>query len=121
MCGALSLIEKCVDQALGIFGLEGDDAGKLALVVRIVRVEAFSDELGMVVVLGEDDGLAQPVAACDLLAVGHQVLKHLVDRVRVEQPLVDRCGFDLVRDRAVLVPFQRVPLLLFFIGLGRRI
>ena len=60
--------------------------------MRIVGVEPLLDELRVVLVLGEDDGLAQPVAARHLQPVGHQVRQHLVDRVVVEQPLVDRLG-----------------------------
>jgi hypothetical protein len=50
--------------------------------VRVVGIEALGDELGVVVVLGEDDGLAQPVATGHLLPLGHQGLEHLVDGVR---------------------------------------
>ncbi len=46
----------------------------------------------------------------------HQVLEHLVDGVLVEQPLVDRLGLDPVGDVAVLVPLQRVPLVLLLFG-----
>ena len=59
----LVLGREVVDQALGIFGLEGDDAGEVAGKRRVVDVEPFLDELGMGLVLGEDDGLAQPVIA----------------------------------------------------------
>ena len=38
MCGALSGLREVVDQALRILGLEGDDAGELALVVRVVVI-----------------------------------------------------------------------------------
>jgi hypothetical protein len=47
-----------VDQVLRVLGLEGDDPRKLAPVVRIVCVEAFGDEVGVLLVLGENDGLA---------------------------------------------------------------
>jgi hypothetical protein len=67
-------------------------------------------------VLGEDDRLAEPVAARHLLAPRHQVLQHLVDGVLVEQPLVDRLGLDAVGNVAVVVPLQRVPLLLLLVG-----
>ena len=46
----------------------------------------------------------------------HQVLEHLVDGVGVEQPLVDRAALDLVGDVAVVIPFDRVPLLLLLLG-----
>ena len=63
--------------------------------------------------LGEEDRLAKPVAAGDRKAAGHKVRQHLVHGVLVEQPLVDRLGLDPVGHRAVVVPFQRVPLVLF--------
>ena len=47
---------------------------------------------------------------------GHQVLQHLVDGVLVEQPLVDRLGLDPSGTSPVLVPLQRVPLLLLLLG-----
>ena len=81
-----------VNQALGVLGLVGHHPGELALVVRVVDVEALGDELGVVVVLGEHDGLAQAVAAGHLLALGHQVRQHLVHGVGVEQPLVQGGG-----------------------------
>ena len=96
MCGALSLLGEVVDQALRILGLEGDDTGELTLVVRIVDVEPLGDELGVLLVLGEDDGLAQPVATGHLQAARHQVLQHLVHGVLVEEPLVDGLGLDPV-------------------------
>ena len=106
-----------VDQALRVGGLVGDDPRELALVVRVVDVETLGDELGVVVVLGKHDGLAQPVAAGHLLALGHQVRERLVDRVGVEQPLVKRCGFHLVGRRgAVLAPLQGVPLFLLVLA-----
>ncbi len=43
----LVLVREVVDQALRVLGLEGDDAGELALVVRVVGVEALGDELGV--------------------------------------------------------------------------
>ena len=71
----------------------------------------------MVLVLGEDDRLAEPVAAGDLVA--RRVIRcreHLVDGVGVEQPPVERLGVDRVGDVAVLVPLQRVPLVLLLLG-----
>ena len=84
--------------------------------MRVVRIEALVDELRVVVVLGEDDRLAEPVAVRDLQPMRHQMLEHLVDGVGVEQPLVDRGGIDLVGDVAVFVPLDRVPLFLFLVG-----
>ena len=112
----LVLGREVVDQALRVLGLEGDDARELALVVRVVGVEPLGDELGVVLVLGEQDRLAEPVAAGDRQAPRHQVLQDLVHRVLVEQPLVDRLGLHAVGDVAVLVPLQRVPLVLLLFG-----
>ena len=109
----LFLVRGAVDQALRVLRLEGDDAGDLALVVRIVGVETLGDELRVGLVLGEEDRLAKPVAAGDREATGHKVRQHLVHGVLVEQPLVDRFGIDPVGHRAVVIPFQRVPLVLF--------
>lgn len=52
--------------------------------MRIVRIEALGDEIGMRLVLRENDRLAEAVAARDLDAACHQVREHLVDRVLVE-------------------------------------
>ena len=120
MCGALSLFEKSSIRLCAYSVLKVIDARELALVVRVVGVEALGDELGVGLVLGEDDRLAEPVAARDLQAARHQVLQHLVDGVLVEQPLVDRRGLDPVGDVAVLVPLQRVPLVLLLLATARR-
>jgi hypothetical protein len=69
----------------------------------------------VLLVLREDDGLAQPVAAGDLVAVGHQRREHLVDGVLVEQELVELLGADGVR-RPVLAPLERVPLVLLVVA-----
>ena len=53
-------------------------------------VEAFGDILGVVLVLGEDDRLPEPIAARDALSTRHEMFQDLVDRVGVEQPLVVR-------------------------------
>lgn len=73
-------------------------------------------ELGVRLILGEDDRLAETVAARHCLPARHQVREHLVDRVLVEEPLVDRRRFHPVWRAFVLVPLERVPLLLFFLG-----
>ena len=69
----------------------------------------------MALVLGEDDGLADTVATFDLDAVLHQVGDDAIDRILVEQPLVDLGGFDAVGD-FVLSPFQHVPLVFFLLA-----
>ena len=116
MCGALFGSEKSSISDLRVSDLEIDHAGEMAGKVRVVGVEALRDELGMGVVLGEDDRLAEPVAVLDLDAVRHQVLEHLVDGVGVEQPLVERGRVDCAGDGAVVVPFERVPCLLLLVG-----
>jgi hypothetical protein len=108
----LVLAREVVDQALRVLGLEGDDPRERTLQVRVVGVETLGDELGVLLVLGEDDRLAQPVAACDLEAPRHQVLEHLVHGVLVEEPPVDGLGPDPVGDVPLGVPLQRVPLVL---------
>ena len=107
---------EAVDQALRILGPEGDDARELSLEVRVVGVETLGDELGVALVLGEEDGLAEPIAAGHGHAARHQVLQNLVHRVLVEQPPVDGFGLDAIGNAAFLIPLQRVPLLLVVFG-----
>ncbi len=115
----LVLLREVVDQALGEFGLMVDDPGEVALVVRVVVVEARLDEHRVVVVAGKDDGLGQPVAAGHLVAVLHQVLQHPVHGVAVEQPAVHRAGVHpggqaaLVR---LVAPVDALPLGLFLVA-----
>ena len=99
MCGVFVRIREVVDQALSIFGLESDDPRELSFVMRVILIEALGDELRMVVILGEDDRLSEPVAACHLLPAGHQVFEHLVHCIRVEQPPIDCRRFHAVRER----------------------
>ena len=77
ICGAFRGLRKVVDQRLGVVDLKIDDPGEMAHLVRVIGVEPLRDERGVVVVLGEDDGLAQFVAIIDLQPVRHQVLQHL--------------------------------------------
>ncbi len=51
---------EAVDQALRILGLEGDDAGKLTLVVRGVGVEARRDKLRMILVFRDSKIMTYP-------------------------------------------------------------
>ena len=90
MCGVFGHDGEIIDQALRILRLEVDDPRELAFVVRVVDVEPLRDELRMVVILGEDDGLAQAVPAGHFQAARHQVLQHLVHGIFVEQPAVYR-------------------------------
>lgn len=52
----------------------------------------------MLLVLGKDDRLPETVAARHLYPPYHQMLQHLVDGIRVEQPLVDPRRIHPVRD-----------------------
>lgn len=99
--GRLLFLGKVVDEALGIFGVVVDDAGKVAGMVRVVVVEARFDELGVVVVARKDNGLGQAVAAIHRVAVLHEVLQDFVDGVLVEEPAIDG-GVDAFGQRARL-------------------
>jgi hypothetical protein len=68
-----------------------------------VRVESLDDVFRVVDAAGEDDGLAEGLAAVDLDAVLHQEVEGLVDGVLIEQPAVERGGVDLARHLAVAV------------------
>ena len=111
----LVCLAEIVEQRLGVFGLEVDYARERAFEMRIIGIEAIDDELGMVVVLGENDRLTKAITVRYLETLRHQVFKYLVDRVVVEQPLIDGRSLDLRRDRARLVPFDRVPVFLLFL------
>ena len=50
----------------------------------IQLVEAIDDQLGMFVIVCENDCLADLLTPGDLLAILHQVLKHFVNRINVE-------------------------------------
>ena len=73
------------------------------------------DKQRVVLIFGEDDGFAEPVAAFDLDAVLHQMSDDEVDRIGIEQPLVDLGCLDSVGD-LVLAPFQHVPLVFFVLA-----
>ncbi|WP_335991036.1 hypothetical protein [Glycomyces sp. MUSA5-2] len=105
-----------VDELACIGHPVGDDLCELAQVLGVVRVEPFGDELGVVLVAREDDGLAKPFAAVDLDAVLLERLECLVDRVLVEEVLVDGFSLDAVGDGALRVPFELAPLVPLFLG-----
>ena len=98
MCGALSLTKNLSMRSCTYSVLVRDHLGELAAVLVVGEVEPLCNELRMLVVLGEDDGLAQPVPTSDPVPVGHQRLQDLIDRVGVEQPGVYRLGINLVGD-----------------------
>jgi hypothetical protein len=70
----------------------------------------------MSTVFGEDDGLPEPVAVRDFDPVRLQMLEYAVNGVGVEQPFVKRGRVDGALDGATVIPFQRVPSLLLFVG-----
>ena len=115
----LVLLCEVVEQALGIRSVVIDDAGEVPGVLRVVVVEPFFDERRMLVIAREDDRLGQPVATVDLVAVLHEMLQHLVDRVAVEEPVVDGGRVDPFRQlSAVLVvaPVKALPLCLLLLA-----
>ena len=91
------LSREVVEQALRIRGVVIDDAGEVPGVLRVVVVEPLFDERRMLVIAREDDRLGQSVATVDRVAVLHEMLQHLVDRVVVEEPVVDGRGVDPFR------------------------
>ena len=106
------LFGKVVEDALWVFCVVVDDACEVSCVMRVVEIETLLDEYRVVVIAGEDDGLAESVASFDLEAFFHQVLEHFVYRVGIEQPTVDCGGLHGVRcaDVAVVVsPVERFP------------
>ena len=115
----LVLDREVVNQTLRVLSLVSDDACKLPRVMRVVGVEAVCNEVGVRIVFGKHNRLAQPVAACHLMAACHQQLHHLVHGVHVEQPLVHRLSTHLVRRVAFFIPIEFVPLrALVFAQLG---
>ena len=109
-------VVQTIDERLRVTVFRDDHAREVAGKMRIIRIEARADKFGMSAVFGEDNGLPEPVAVLDLDPVSHQVLEHAVDGVRVEQPLVERRRLDNARNGTAIVPLQRVPRLLLFIG-----
>jgi hypothetical protein len=90
MCGAFSGTLKLSIKLPGVLHAVGDHPGEPTVVeLRVVGDEPLVDEVGVALVLGEDDRLAQPVAARHLDAVPHQHFQHLVYGVDVEQKLVE--------------------------------
>ena len=109
---------KTFNEGLGVFGFEGDDAGELAHVLRVIGVETLFDEAGVVVVFGEDDGFAEAVAIGYALAAAHEGFEDFVDCVFIKEPAIDGFGFDAVGRMSfgIVVPFDFIPGALFFLG-----
>ncbi len=57
-----------VDQVLAVGDSMGDDLSETAFVLRIIDVEALGDEVGVTLVLGENDRLAKPAPTGDPFA-----------------------------------------------------
>ncbi|OPZ59918.1 MAG: hypothetical protein BWY88_00623 [Synergistetes bacterium ADurb.Bin520] len=96
-----------------------DDPGEVPRVLGVVVIETGLDELGMLVVPGENDGLGEPVPSRHLVPVFHQVPEHLVHRVPVKEPAVDGRRVHPVggSDSIILVPpVQALPLGLLLVG-----
>jgi hypothetical protein len=107
-----------VDERLRVRHAVRDHPGESPAVLGVLQVEAALDEVRVVAVLGEDDGLAQDVTARDLVTLAHQRRQHLVDRVLVEEEAVQLLGRDGVGYVAVLAPLERVPLVLLLVAQG---
>ena len=85
----------------------------------LVVIETLFDEFCVFVIAGEQNRFRQAVTAFDFVAVFHQVLKHFVDRVLVENPAVDGRGVDPVWKRVrfhIIAPVSALPLLLLLIA-----
>src|SRR5262249_28928644 len=107
---------KIIYQVLNIVSLEVDHPSKLAFVVRVIDIKTLSDELRMVVILGEDYGLSQAIPTGDRKTTGHQVLQHLVHGILIEEPPVYCFSLHTSWYRTVVIPVERIPLVLFFFG-----
>ena len=105
-----------VNDLLGIAVLTDHPLGKGSMVLGIELIEPIQDKLGMALVLGEDDGLAQPVAACHFDAPLHQVLKYQVHRSLIEDELIELFRGDILRHGAIL---GEIRLIAFFILIGQ--
>ena len=73
-----------VDKVLGVCNLIVNQHAEIAAVFRIQVCKAMDNELGVVVVVGKDDGLANLLATIYHLTAGHQVREHLVHGIDVE-------------------------------------
>ena len=84
--------------------------------MRIVGIKPLPDEIGMGLVLGEDDRLPEAIPTGNLLTVGHQMLQHLVHRILVEEPLIDFFRLHASGRIPLFVPLHGIPLLLLLFG-----
>ena len=89
-----SRLVEIVDQVLHIVCVVIDHAREVPAPLREQLVKPLHDKLRVLVVARKDDRLAQLVAALYALPLLHQVNKHLVYGVLVEQPCVERVRVD---------------------------
>src|SRR5260221_10080488 len=107
--GWLRRTGEVIDEALCIRHPMVYDPRESPLVMGIVGIESLNDKFSVRLVLGEDDRLPNAIAASYLEPSRHQVFEDLVDRVLVEEPLVDGWWFDPCRSVAVIVPLDCIP------------
>ena len=69
--------------------------------------ETLNNELGVFVVVGEDNGLANLLATIDHLAAGHQMREHLVHGVDVENVVEYLAGGNVPGRRGLLIEKER--------------
>ena len=69
-----------------------DHPRKIPFEMRIILVESLLNEDRVPVILGEDDRLTKNVSARNFLTPLHQCLKHLVNGIGIEEPLIQGCG-----------------------------
>ena len=105
-----------VDQRLRVGDLVRDQPGVVPTEPGVVGVEPLLHELGVLLVAGEDDGLAEPVGSGHLVAAGHQHFEDLVGGVGVEQVAVEVVRRHRVGHHAVVVPVGGVPLVLLVLA-----
>ena len=86
-----------VQEVLRLAFVVVNDPQKGPTVLGVIFVEPLLNEEGVLVVLGEDDGLSNAVPSCHLDAIGHEVFEHLVDGVGVEEPFVEGTAPNLLR------------------------
>lgn len=104
-----------VNEGLRVVDRVGDDAGEPSRVLGPAGVEALLDELGVALVGGEDDGLAEPIPVGHLEAVGHELLEDLVDGVLVAEEPPEVAARHRLR-WSLLAPFREIPRLAFVLA-----
>lgn len=90
--------------------------GKFAFVMRIADVEPIDNELCGLAVLGEHNRLTEAVPANNFDTVAQKMLQDFINGVFIEEPFVQFRTFNALRDTAILIPFNGIPLFLFLIA-----